>query len=531
MMVDDKEDATEDFGDWKYKARNSTTVSNDFAYDARGRMIQNLHDGIKEVQYTAYNKVKKVVPLDANRPTIEYEYDAMGNRIIKKESYPTRVAITRYTYDASGVLMAVYEGNAISEIPIYGSGRLGSYRPGAGAFFELTNHLGSITAVVKDKLKADGSGADIVSLSDYYPGGMDMPGRQYNNSTLLGYQGSLKASELGANQYTTYFRELDTRILRWSCPDPVNQPWQSPYCVMGNNPVAMVDPLGNTESVSVGGGWSDNLTISVDNSSSGSSGGGSSGGGSGGSSGGSVMSKIGSAVSAAVEVVASVAKSAANAMSNINSSAIIAVNINEGSPDINIIKEEGKDSDKKVDYKHQGDVYFSEENLKMQVFQKTNECFITALAYASYLLSSDEKKNVVLTVLSQIRSYEKETKEMNIDITKDRFPSDSRRHAFINKHFKTKNVNSYFKPIDSGHPVIGSMIVQQSEKSYGLHAVLIVGYNKLEGVLIYIDPGDGQLYRRDPAEFNLMHLKKAKDFSPSETFFQDMSPLELIELK
>jgi len=37
---------------------------------------------------------------------------------------------------------------------------------------------------------------------------------------------------------------LDVRLGRWFSPDPITHPWQSPYCSMDNNPVALVDPLG-----------------------------------------------------------------------------------------------------------------------------------------------------------------------------------------------------------------------------------------------------------------------------------------------
>jgi RHS repeat-associated protein len=77
---------------------------------------------------------------------------------------------------------------------------------------------------------------------------MDIPGRTFTNGAYrFGYQGSLKANELGANQYTTYFRELDSRIMRWWSPDPVYQPWQSPYTVNGNNPICLIDPMGDKE--------------------------------------------------------------------------------------------------------------------------------------------------------------------------------------------------------------------------------------------------------------------------------------------
>jgi hypothetical protein len=61
----------------------------------------------------------------------------------------------------------------------------------------------------------------------------------------------------GGAGYTTYFRALDPRIGRWLTPDPKVFPWQSPYCSMDGNPVALIDPWGaSTE----GGGYLDQPT-------------------------------------------------------------------------------------------------------------------------------------------------------------------------------------------------------------------------------------------------------------------------------
>jgi len=66
----------------------------------------------------------------------------------------------------------------------------------------------------------------------------------------FGYQGSEKDDEItgsSGTHYTTYFRELDTRIVRWWSLDPkTNQlPWESPYLSMGGNPIWFNDPLGD----------------------------------------------------------------------------------------------------------------------------------------------------------------------------------------------------------------------------------------------------------------------------------------------
>ncbi len=49
------------------------------------------------------------------------------------------------------------------------------------------------------------------------------------------------------NSYTTYFRQLDTRLGRWLSIDPKTQttPWESTYASMGNNPIWANDPMGD----------------------------------------------------------------------------------------------------------------------------------------------------------------------------------------------------------------------------------------------------------------------------------------------
>jgi hypothetical protein len=89
--------------------------------------------------------------------------------------------------------------------------------------FEVSNHLGNVTAVVQDckTLEIDLQNLynvyrpRISSLSDYYPFGMQMPGREFSQEEYrYGYQGSEKDNELAGegNMYTTHFRALDTRI-------------------------------------------------------------------------------------------------------------------------------------------------------------------------------------------------------------------------------------------------------------------------------------------------------------------------------
>ena len=85
---------------------------------------------------------------------------------------------------------------------------------------------------------------------------MDMPGRSYTAEAYrYGYQGSERDRNMqGGTGYTTFFRSLDPRLGRWLNPDPKKFPWQSPYCSMDCNPVALTDVMGaETEKVANGG--------------------------------------------------------------------------------------------------------------------------------------------------------------------------------------------------------------------------------------------------------------------------------------
>src|SRR5690554_3142073 len=124
-------------------------------------------------------------------------------------------------------------------------------------YFEMSNHLGNVLEVVSDrKLPVnDGNGnidyflADVVSYSDYYPGGMVMPGRSGNaNSYKYGFNGMLKDDEIKGegNSYDFGARMYDPRVMRWLSLDPAarDYPSMSDYSAMGNNPILYIDPDG-----------------------------------------------------------------------------------------------------------------------------------------------------------------------------------------------------------------------------------------------------------------------------------------------
>ncbi len=67
--------------------------------------------------------------------------------------------------------------------------------------YEITNHLGNVLAVVSDRRHSIDNNSDgeadyyepaILSATDYYPFGLEMPGRSYSlNAYRYGFRGKL----------------------------------------------------------------------------------------------------------------------------------------------------------------------------------------------------------------------------------------------------------------------------------------------------------------------------------------------------
>ena len=113
----------------------------------------------------------------------------------------------------------------LTEQHLYGASRLGTKKRDLAlnvadasetpaTYYELTNHLGNVMAVISDKASTTAEPM-VVSLSDYYPFGMTEPGRSWNAGDYrFGYKGHEKENDLEEGVYTTEYRLLDTRLGR-----------------------------------------------------------------------------------------------------------------------------------------------------------------------------------------------------------------------------------------------------------------------------------------------------------------------------
>ncbi|MBT1709850.1 hypothetical protein KK062_16515 [Fulvivirgaceae bacterium PWU5] len=120
--------------------------------------------------------------------------------------------------------------------------------------YELTDHLGNIRALVTDtKLStitatvADNFTPEVVSVQNYYPFGMEVPGRSWNAGTKYryGFNGKEKDSdgEFGNTHYDYGFRIYNPGLGRFLSVDPLTGAYAelTPYQFASNRPIDGID--------------------------------------------------------------------------------------------------------------------------------------------------------------------------------------------------------------------------------------------------------------------------------------------------
>jgi RHS repeat-associated protein len=271
--------------------------ANNYSYDRIGNMTADNAEGITGISWTVYGKIKQITKSNG---TIEYRYDASGNRIYKKTVISGATTETYYARDAQGNVMAVYEKQAANPLKwmeqhLYGSSRLGMWNladvvpgttiPASGGtvedsylygskLFELSNHLGNVLVTVSDKkigIDDGGNGTtdyfqpEVLTAQDYYSFGMAMPGRKFTrvggSAYRYGFNGKENDNDVKGegNQQDYGMRIYDPRVGRFLSIDPLTSkfPNLTPYQFASNTPVQAID-LDGLESVNVNTNQVDN---------------------------------------------------------------------------------------------------------------------------------------------------------------------------------------------------------------------------------------------------------------------------------
>ncbi|MGB0526121.1 MAG: RHS repeat domain-containing protein, partial [Flammeovirgaceae bacterium] len=167
------------------------------------------------------------------------------------------------------------------EYAIYGSSRVGMYRTKeviggesikgiqeghltlGSRSYELSNHLGNVLTVITDNkqmaLAADSTvlkgqdglvayfQAKIVTANDYYPFGLSMEERKFEDESYrYGFNGMARDEDAAKNHYDFGARLYNPILGKWLAVDPstTKYPYLSPYASFEDNPIIFIDPDG-----------------------------------------------------------------------------------------------------------------------------------------------------------------------------------------------------------------------------------------------------------------------------------------------
>ncbi len=139
-------------------------IQQNYSYDEIGELTGDQSESITNIAWTTYGKVASVSKLNQ---TIEFLYDAQGNRVRKRvydPANPTDMAETFYVYEAGGKVVAIYE-NCVDEEPT-------PHPDSDGDGF--TDDVDNCPCVYNpDQLDSDGDG--VGDACDQFPGAPDPP--------------------------------------------------------------------------------------------------------------------------------------------------------------------------------------------------------------------------------------------------------------------------------------------------------------------------------------------------------------------
>ena len=219
-----------------------------YDYDAAGNVVANSERGITSITYDHRNLAQEVFTGTGSH---RYVYDHTGTRVGKqyKATGTSNWAVnTRYVYGAYGELLAQYNGlvlqywNILTPAGEALGHHLGSTFDTSYRRYYLKDHLGSVRVTVTDEGTA-------IGWDDYFPFGLQMPGRSYNQGNAFDDQkftGHFLEQEGGLGIYHVVARMYDTETGRFWGVDAmrVKYPGISSYVYVANNPILRIDPDG-----------------------------------------------------------------------------------------------------------------------------------------------------------------------------------------------------------------------------------------------------------------------------------------------
>ena len=174
-VIDRSNDVNTKLGDFRssslYMAAlgTKTNAATDYTYDGNGNLTRDLnkdistHDGAAGIEYNYLNLPQKITvkASDAtDKGTVEYVYDAGGNKLKKVTTEGSKVTTTLYLF-----------GNYVNDTLQYLPQEEGRIRttPGDASFnydYFIKDHLGNVRMVLTDEQKVDGYPAATMEVAD-----------------------------------------------------------------------------------------------------------------------------------------------------------------------------------------------------------------------------------------------------------------------------------------------------------------------------------------------------------------------------
>jgi RHS repeat-associated protein len=259
---------------------DNQTVTNNYVYDGVGNLVKDTSEALN-VTWSPYGKVLSAVRKRTVAPAVDIQthfgYDAMQNRIQKTYISVTDTTRTYYIRDAQGNVMAVYQRRRDTVIwqeqHLYGSSRLGTWEPNQRLTpsvdtskkwqiregqkrYELTNHLGNVLVTVSDRRQGAAPvsqqftyyEAVVITATDYYPFGLEMPGRTFQSGNYRygfnGKENDRNGSWSGNQLVQDYgFRLYNPAIGKFLSVDPITKdyPELTPYQFASDCPISAID--------------------------------------------------------------------------------------------------------------------------------------------------------------------------------------------------------------------------------------------------------------------------------------------------
>lgn len=269
-------------------------VANNYAYDEIGNLVRDTFECIQNIEWTVYGKVRRLTRYPGcttegkAMPDLEFIYNPSGNliaKIVKPAGAITDTmdwTTTVYTNDASGQIMATYEGKLDTSLSmasykvksheLYGSSHMGTEKNeveliaaapmgdictrvlGNKNYF-LSDHRSNNNVTITDKKKAieNVSNNDtiayfepnIIRAVDYHSFGREMNGRVFaNDKSGFGYNGEQNIKEWsvrkGSVQNYGFRIKIDESFVSID-PLTKNYPFLTPYQFASDMPIMSID--------------------------------------------------------------------------------------------------------------------------------------------------------------------------------------------------------------------------------------------------------------------------------------------------